>query len=39
VLEDARNFTVILPLIWDNREDDALAVSGKNTENLNSNYQ
>jgi two-component system LytT family sensor kinase len=39
VLEDARNFTVILPLIWDNREDDALAVTPRNTENLNSNYQ
>jgi hypothetical protein len=39
VLEDARNFTVILPLIWDNREDDALAVTPRNTENLNSSYQ
>jgi hypothetical protein len=39
VLEDARNFTVILPLIWDNRDDDALTISQKNTENLNTNYQ
>lgn len=39
VLEDARNFTVILPLIWDNRENEALAVSPRNTENLNTNYQ
>jgi hypothetical protein len=39
VLEDARNFTVILPLIWDNREDDSLPLSQKNTENLHSNYQ
>lgn len=39
VLEDARNFTVILPLIWDNREDETLAVSSKNAENLNTNYQ
>jgi hypothetical protein len=39
VLEDARNFTVILPLIWDNREDDGLAVAPRSSENLNSNYQ
>lgn len=38
VLEDARNFTVILPLIWDNREDGTLTMSQKNAENLNTNY-
>lgn len=39
VLEDARNFTVILPLIWGNREDGAIALQQKNTENLNTNYE
>jgi len=36
VLEDSKNFTVILPLIWDNRENESLSLTQKNTENLNS---
>jgi two-component system, LytTR family, sensor kinase len=40
VLEDTRNFTVVLPLIWDNHEEVKLALLQKSTDiNNKPNYQ